>query len=169
MITFQELKNFRNDAKAKRKSNRDLLKSSIVDFFNTYKSGLDLSQETFTDEVDIEYPYIWLVDSDGKKKSAESIIIDPGLKASFQLYTVVDDNPSRHAVESVLVSAFISNEEVCYKISGLSRPEKTFNDVKTNENLVEISEFIKQSLLDKMASEYGVTQKFDKGTVNLWD
>ncbi|MEN4580212.1 hypothetical protein [Pantoea agglomerans] len=168
MITFEQIKNFRIEAKSKRKSNRDLLKKSIVDFFQIYKTGLGLQQETFSDG-EKDYPYVVLVDSDGKQKDADSIIVDSSIKARFQLYTVVDDSPSHTAAESVNVSIFYLNTELCYKISGLSQPEKTFSNIISDENLIEISEFIKQSLLDKMASDYGLLKKPVSETVNLWD
>ncbi|BCQ40920.1 hypothetical protein ERHA54_35230 [Erwinia rhapontici] len=168
MITLNELKKFREDAKNNRKNNRDLLKKSLVDFFQTYTASLGISRQVY-DIEGIEFPYVYLIDSDGSQKEIDKIIIESVNKANFQLYTVIDDNPSDIAAEKVVISVFISNNEACYKISGLNQQGKSFNGIRTQEQLVEISEFIKQSFLDKVASEYEYMQDPAKDTVSLWD
>ncbi|MGC6230564.1 hypothetical protein VU677_07350 [Hafnia paralvei] len=166
VITYNDIKAKREATKEAQKAYVQKLRDVAKKLIDTYTQSLELPNESWRNLNGDKHPYVY-IQSGGFDCLPENVGVDPYKGASFDLYTVTDDNPREPQTEKVTVSInVIDGEKIEVVVTG-SRIE-AFTPVDSDEKINEVCEFIKDNIIMSMNDvSFGISTP--KESVRLWD
>lgn len=170
MITFKDLKNKRAELKVNRNQYKELILTSINNFIEIYINSLDLPAESFQTEGYTHHPYVYVInDNDRWGDSFDNLEIDKVNGATFELYTVVDDEPPLPRPVVTRINVHVMDGKLVYVLLADNQNNNVSVTIDSSDDLNAFSESVKRSIILKIESEpLGKKTKADE-SVKLWD
>lgn len=170
MITFKDFKNKRAELKDNRNQYKELILKSINDFIGVYINSLELPAESFQTERCTHHPYVYVINGNDRwGTSFDNLTIDKVDGATFELYTVIDDEPPLPRPVATRVNVHVMDDKLVYVLMADSQDNNVSVTIKSPDDLNAFSEMVKQSIISKIESEpLGKKTKVDE-SVKLWD
>jgi|AGFS01.1.fsa_nt_gi hypothetical protein len=170
MITFKDLKNKRAELKVNRNQYKELILTSINNFIEIYINSLDLPAESFQTEGYTHHPYVYVInDNDRWGDSFDNLEIDKVNGATFELYTVVDDEPPLPRPVVTRINVHVMDGKLVYVLLADNQNNNVSVTIDSSDDLNAFSESVKRSIILKIESEpLGKKKKADE-SVKLWD
>lgn len=166
MITYNDIKAKRDEARAAKKAYVQSLRDVAKKLVDAYVASLQLTSEYWVSLEGEKRPYVFIIDQ-GFECKAEDLRVDLQDGAKFELHTVTDDDPREPLTENVRVGINVIDAEKIEVIVRGYRIE-AFAPVDTDEKINEVCEFIKDSILMSMNGvSFGAGAS--KESVKLWD
>lgn len=165
VITYSDIKAKRDEVKASRNAYVQKIRSMAKKLMDAYLQSLQLPSEQWCDINGDKHPYAYIMDG-GFMKRPEGLGVDLHKGASFELFTVTDDDLRDPQAEKVHVSINIIDDEV-FEIAVTGYKAEVFTPVNSDEKIKEICEFIKDSVLMSINDVAFGARKNDN-TIKLW-
>jgi hypothetical protein len=171
MITFSDIKKFKEEAAKNKYENKVKLRKSVIDLIREFKLGLKLPSDSFK-MGNQEHKYVSVQDGlRGGEIINQEIYVNDLNQASVVFVVAINEDAVRPEFKKVMINVFIKDDEVQFEISMSENSSKYFGPITSKENVLEVCEFIKQFIIDQIALEhdynYGHASK--KESINLWD
>ncbi|MBW4196366.1 hypothetical protein JW310_06885 [Enterobacter cloacae subsp. cloacae] len=170
MITFKDFKNKRAELKVNRNQYKELILTSINNFIEIYINSLDLPAESFQTEGYTHHPYVYVInENDRWGHSFDNLVIDKVNGATFELYTVVDDEPPLPRPVVTRINVHVMDGKLVYVLLADNQNNNVSVTIDSSDDLIAFSEMVKRSIILKIESEpLGKKTKVDE-SVKLWD
>lgn len=170
MITFRDFKNKRAELKDNRQQYKELIHASVNDFIGVYIKSLELPAESFQTEGYTHHPYVYILDGNGRwGNSFDNLPIDKVDGATFELYTVVDDEPPLPRPVATRINVHVMDGNLVYVLLADRQDNNVSVTIKSPDDMSAFSEVVKQSIILKIENEpLGKKTKKDE-SVKLWD
>lgn len=170
MITFSDFKNKRAELKENRNQYKESIRSSINDFIGIYINSLALPAETFRTEDSGEHPYVYVLNENGGwSYSFTNLKVDKINGATFELFTVVDDEPPLPRPVGTRINVHYLDDQLVYVLVADRQDKNISVSIKTTQSLSDFSEIVKSSIISKIESEPFGKKSSDDGSVKLWE
>lgn len=169
MITFKDFKSKRAKIKENRDQYRELIRSSINNFIKIYIDSLELPREFFQTNHNQNHHYVFVIGNDGNwNQSFDSLNVDKVDGATFDLHTVVDDEPPIPSPVTTRINVHVIEDNLVYVLLADRQDKNVSVYIKSPEDLEGFCELVKQSIILKIESEQ-IGKKKEDDSVNLWD
>lgn len=170
MITFKDFKNKRAELKDNRHQYNELIRTSINNFIEVYINSLELPAESFQTEGYTHHPYVYVLDGNGHwANSFDELTIDKVNGATFELYTVIDDEPPIPRPMATRINVHVMDGKLVYVLLADNQNNNVSVTIDSSDDLNAFSEMVKQSIVLKIENEpLGKKTKADE-SVKLWD
>lgn len=154
MITFQDFKNKRAELKNNRHHYKELILTSINNFIEIYINSLELPAQSFQTESHTHYPYVYVINrNDRWSHSFDSLTIDKVDGATFELYTVVDDEPPLPRPVVTRINVHVMDGKLVYVLLTDNQNNNVSVTIHSSDDLNAFSEMVKRSIILKIDSE----------------
>lgn len=170
MITFKDFKSKRAELKDNRRQYKELILASINEFIGVYINSLDLPADSFQTENKTHHPYVYVInENDRWGQSFDSLAIEKVDGATFELYTVVDDEPPLPRPVATRINVHVMDGKIVYVLLADNQNNNISVTIHSSDDLKAFSEIVKQSIISNIESEpLGKKTKADE-SVKLWD
>ncbi|WES67207.1 hypothetical protein [Superficieibacter sp. HKU1] len=154
MITFKDFKNKRAELKGNRHQYKELILTSINNFIVIYINSLELPAESFQTESHTHHPYVYVINKNGSwGHSFDSLTIDKVDGATFELYTVIDDEPPLPRPVVTRINVHVMDGKLVYVLLADNQNNNVSVTIHNSDDLKAFSEMVKQSIILKIESE----------------
>lgn len=170
MITFKDFKNKRAELKGNRQQYKELILTSINNFIGDYIDSLELPAKSFQTERHTHHPYVYVInENDRWCHSLDSLTIDKVDGATFELYTVIDDEPPLPRPVVTRINVHVMDGKLVYVLLADNQNKNVSVTIHGSDDLNNFIEIVKQSIILKIESEpLGKKTNADE-IVKLWD
>ncbi|MEE7157310.1 hypothetical protein [Escherichia coli] len=148
VITYADIREKQAEIQEARQEYIQRLRDMAKRLVKTYEDSLALPKPRWLDIDGNSHPYVYL-SHDSCCEKPEDLQVDFQDGVTFNLYTVVDDDPRQSVSVNITVSILlIDGDNMTISVDGYQA--RTFSHVDTNAKINEVCEYIKDSILMSM-------------------
>lgn len=148
VITYADIREKQAEIQEARQEYIQRLRDMAKRLVKTYEDSLALPKPRWLDIDGNSHPYVYL-SHDSCCEKPEDLQVDFQDGVTFNLYTVVDDDPRQSVSVNITVSILLlDGDNMTISVDGYQA--RIFSHVDTNAKINEVCEYIKDSILMSM-------------------